>query len=336
MANFNYRQLRRDADDSLRGFGSGAFRLVLLHAGVSIGLNLVLTALNYVLELGIAQTGGLSGLGSRAILETVQSILESFVTVALPFWEIGYIAAILQLARRQAPQTRDLLTGFRYFGPVLRGMLLRYVINFVVAMVGAQVASTVFMLTPAAKALYSLAVEMESGLLDGGVDYAALLENEAYLEAMKPAIPFMLAGMLLPLIPVYYRLRMMDFVIMDQPQKGAFHALRKSMHLTKGKCIALFKLDVHFWWYYLLEILTVALCYGDLLLPIVGVELTMDTDMAMYLFYALALLCQFGLYAWKKNTVFATYALVYDDLCNAPAPAPKPQEPPNNVPWNYG
>ena len=80
-----------------------------------------------------------------------------------------------------------------------------------------------------------------------------------------------------------------------------------------------------------------ALCYGDYLLPLAGVTLPISREGAMYLFYALALVAELGLYAWKKNQVFVTYALAYDQLRDhafAQVEATQPQ-PPKSVPWQY-
>ena len=80
-----------------------------------------------------------------------------------------------------------------------------------------------------------------------------------------------------------------------------------------------------------------ALCYGDYLLPLAEVTLPISREGAMYLFYALALVAELGLYAWKKNQVFVTYALAYDQLRDhafAQVEATQPQ-PPKSVPWQY-
>lgn len=330
MASFNYKVLRADAQSAIGTAGKAATGLILLHAGVSLGLSLVITAINYALDLGIAQTGGLGGMDARTVLETIQTLLTYVQTIALPFWEMGYVFAVLRMARRQNTQNSDLLAGFRWFGPVLRATVLRGIVYFALMMVGAQIASLIFLLTPAARDVLSFSQQ----LMDAEtLDYAALLESEEYMAAMLPAVPYMLIGMLLPLIPVYYRLRMMDYVLMDEPKRGALYALIQSIRMTRKKSWALFKLDLRFWWFYLLQFLTVALCYGDVLLPMFGVELGISADGAMYLFYALALVAELALYVWRKNQVFVTYGLVYDDLRTAEPPAPKPQ--PKNVPWNY-
>lgn len=334
MATFNYKQLHADAKSAVAEFGKTATKLIAVHSGVSIGANLLLSLISYALEMGIAQTGGLSGIGTRALLETVQQFLQTILTIALPFWSMGYVFSAMQMARRQSADSVQLLTGFRYFAPVLRTNILRGIVYFGLIMFGAQIACYVFLLTPAAKDMMVVMEEILSTMENAEtIDYEALLSNEAYMQAMIPALPYMLIGALIPLIPFLYRLRMMDFALMDDPKKGAFHAFGKSMRMTRRNCLAIFKLDLHFWWYYLLQLLTLALCYGEVLLPMMGVQLDMNADLAMYLFYMVALVAEFALYVWKKNQVTATYALLYDQMRKPEIP--KPQSAPKQVPWTY-
>jgi len=335
MAKFNYKLLRADANAAVAGFGKTAVKLIAIHAGLSIGANFILSLLSYLLDMGIAQTGGLSGIGTRTLLETVQQILQTVVSIALPFWQMGYVFSALQMARGESADSVNLLVGFRHFGPILRTHILRGVVYFVLMMFGAQVACYVFLLTPAAKNVMAIMEEMLAAMDPAEpLDYEALLNNEAYMQAMMPAVPYVLAGMVLPVIPFLYRLRMMDFALMDDPGKGAFYAFGKSMRITRKNCLAIFRMDLHFWWYYLLQMLTLALGYGDVLLPLLGVQLDVNADLAMYLFYALALIAEFGLYVWKKNQVTATYVLLYDQIRKPAILQSQPQPKPQNVPWN--
>ena len=45
-----------------------------------------------------------------------------------------------------------------------------------------------------------------------------------------------------------------------------------------------------------------------------GVDLGMNEMLASFLFYALGLALQIGLYAWQKPQIIASYGLFYDDL----------------------
>ena len=312
MQSLSYSLLRPAAEDALEAARYSPRRLVVLHTGVGLTIGLILSILTYVLDLGIAQTGGLSGIGSRTTLETIQSILSLVSTILLPFWEIGYIFAALQFARRQSADTTCLYQGLRHWGVVLRGLLLRAGVVFLVIFAGAQLISTIYMMTPAAAPLYALTLELaESGITDP----YALMESEAYMALMMKAIPFVLIGVVILLLPVLYLLRFTDYVLMDRPQMGALYAMVTSFHMTKRHFKALLKLDLRFWWYYALELLVAVISYGHLILDLMGIDIGIGGDTAMFVFYIVSLAGQLGLYAWKKNAVFTTYALAYDCIC---------------------
>lgn len=333
MSTLNIKQLHTEAGEAVSGFGWQATKLILTHAGITVAANLVLSLIGYLLDLAMAQTGGLSDIGTLTLLETVQQFLQTIVTIALPFWQMGYVFAAMQMARRQSADSVHLLTGFRYFGPVLRSLIVRWTAFGAAMLLGAQLGSYLFLLTPGGGEMLlatdSILAQLESA---GTLDYVAFLENEAYIKAILPAVPFMLGGALILLVPVLYRLRMMDFVLMDAPRKGAFHAVWRSLCMTRKNILTILRLDLRFWWYYVLQMLTLVVCYGDVLLPLVGVELTIHKDVSAYLFYALALVGEFGLYVWQKNRVSATYVLLYEELRQPQPQIPKPA--PAHVPWN--
>lgn len=305
------RNLKTTAADALGRASGSPHKIALIHSAASAGLALAIAGLHFVLEQQIAGTGGLSGIGNRAMLETLQSLLQIAQFALIPFWEMGLLFVFLSASRHQAMETRDLTAGFVRFGPVFGGKLLQVALLFSAGTVGCYAGALAFSFSPFSNAFYKAA---EPYLATGTIDYAALLADEAVMASMVWMIPFALAGMLVLLIPTYYRLRLMDYVLLDQPEKGAFHALRASRQLMQGKRFDLFKLDLSFWWFYLLELLVTAICYGDMILPALGVDLGISADAAYFAFYALALVFQMGLYAWKKPYLLTTYATYYDSL----------------------
>lgn len=330
MTSFDYSRLRAEADRALHGAAISPRKLIAIHSGVTIGLGLLLSVLSYLLEQGIAGTGGLSGIGTRTILETCQMVLQLANTILLPFWAIGYIRVVLQWTAWERTDTSVLLQGFRNWGPVLRLQILQGALYILLMITGAQLASMAFLMTPAAKDVYA---QMESLLASVITDPNVLMESEAYLSACMAMAPYIVAGAVLFVVPAAYRLRFADYILMDMPQVGALRAMLVSWHLTRRRCFALLKLDLHFWWFYLAQGLIAVLGYGDLLLPMVGVELTINADAAMFGFYIAALLCEFALFVWQKNRVFTVYGLAYRQL-TAPREE-KPETQPENVPWNY-
>lgn len=308
MKNLSYTFLRPAAEEALGTSRYSPKKLVLIHTGVSLGVGLVLSVLSYVLDLGIAQTGGLSGIQNRAILQSVQAFLSVISTILLPFWEIGYIAAVLQFARRQNPDVQSLFTGLRNWGVVLRSLLLKAALVFAAMFIGAQIASFIYYMTPMGASLTEMTLE----LLESGVDPMAMLENEAYLELTMQAVPFMAVGAGILALPVLYLLRFSDYVLMDQPERGALFAVLVGVQISRRHLKALLKLDLHFWWYYGLELLAVVISYGHLILELMGIDVGIGGDTAMFVFYLVSLAGQLGLYVWKKNSVFTTFAAAYD------------------------
>ena len=328
MASFDYSQLRTEEDRALHGAAILPRKLITVHSGVTIGISLLLSVMSYLLEQEIAGTGGLSGIGTRSVLETCQTVLQLANMILLPFWAIGYIRVVLQWTTWERTDTNALLHGFRNWGPVLRLQILRGALYILLMITGAQIASMIFLMTPAARDLYAI---MEQLLESDITDPNALLENEAYLSACMAMAPYIVLGGLALVVPVAYRLRFADYVMMDIPQMGALRAMLASWHLTRRGCVALLKLDLHFWWFYLAQALIAVLGYGDLLLPLLGVNLGISADAAMFGFYIAALVCEFALFVWQKNRVFTVYGLAYRQVSAPLKEAAKPQ--PENTVW---
>lgn len=318
MSKTDRQNWRSGAAEALRKASYSPKKLALIHTAASAGLALAIAALNYLLSEQIAGTGGLAGIGNRAMLETFQSLLEMANVLLLPFWQMGLIFAFLSVSRREAAGPRDLLAGFTRFGPIFRGKVLQIVSLTGTAFIGCYLGSMVFSFTPMSQPLYEA---VEPFLAEGVIDYTVLMADKAVMASLLYSLPFMVGAMALLTVPLYYRLRMMDYILLDQPQKGAFYALRMSKMIMRGKRMALFKLDLSFWWFYVLELLITVVCYGDMLLPALGIDLGMSADAAFFAFYAVALVGQIGLYTWKKPLLLTTYARFYEDTLPRETPA---------------
>jgi len=136
------------------------------------------------------------------------------------------------------------------------------------------------------------------------------------LQIGSAAVPFLIFlgfAFAAVLIPLFYRVRFSDFAAMDGGR--ALLCMLESFRITKKKAWQIFKIDLSFWWFYLLQALSVALCYGDTILPALGVTLPMSPAVAYFLFFVAGILCQ-GLLLWRYQAqVSATYAVTYDALC---------------------
>ena len=324
-------ELRRQAGQRLEKVQSPK-RLVLIHTAVALGATLLVTGLNWLLSKQIAGTGGLSGIGLRSVLATIQSLLELAVSVCLPFWEIGLLFAVLSWVDGKNAGVPHLLQGFRRLGAVLAMRLLRGGLFLALGIAIMNLSAIVFMLTPfSAPFLEYLEPIVQEATTPEQVQ--ALLTPELVAEAAEMTLPLLVIFSVLYLaaaIPVFYRLRFADFGVMEG--KGAVRALVQSARLTQGSTLQLMKLDLSFWWYYLLLGLCVAVSVGDTLLPGLGIALPFSQDAGFFLFYVLGTVCQ-GVLLWQCcGQVNTTYALAYRTLGQPPV-MPQKAEQPVSVPW---
>ena len=291
-------------------------RVILIHTGAILLISLLLTAADFLLNRQISTTGGLSGMGMRSILTTIQSMLRLTQAVLLPFWQIGYTYYTLQVAQGKPAGISDLTEGFRRFGPVLRLKMLMAGMAVLLIFASTYVSSMLFMLTPWAAPMMQRMEELMASPMD---DQAFLEEIVAMAEDITvPVMVIFGICFLAGAIFLFFRFRLAELWLMDHPQGGALAALRESHDLMRGNWKAMLRIDLSFWWFYLLEVLVTVLCYGDVVLGTMGVEMTTDAFGSYILFYVLYLCAQLALYWWKRNEVAVTYAHAYLTLCPEP------------------
>ena len=121
----NRRELKQAAAASLSSAPGNYKRLISIHIGLTLAVTFAISIFSFVLDEMIGSTGGLGGVGTRAMLETAQSSLLMIQTVAAPFWQFGWLCTIMAVSRQETTSFDTLLTGFRRFGPYLRLMLLQ-------------------------------------------------------------------------------------------------------------------------------------------------------------------------------------------------------------------
>jgi uncharacterized membrane protein len=307
----NIQSLKDSTRHSLENADYNPRKLALLHAGVALGVSLILTILQFVLARGIDSTGGLSGIGLRTILSTAQMMLSTASLLLLPFWEMGFFRASMHIARGEPATPATLLEGLRRFMLVMRLFLIQALLYLGLMLLCVNIASTIFMLTPFSQGL----TEQLTPLVNDPVQLEQALSNPDFIAQLFPSLIPMYVIVVLVFgafaIPLFYRFRLSQFVIMDDPQTGAFAAMRISNHMMKNNCISLFKLDLHFWWFYLAQILLAVVAYLDVLLPMVGIVLPIHADVSFFLFYIIHISLSL-LLAWQYTAgVQTTYAHFY-------------------------
>ena len=95
-------------------------KIVLIYSSIVMGLALLSTLVHFVLGLQIDQMGGLSQIGTRTILSTVQSMLPLLQSLVVMCLELGYVAAMPRVARGQYASPNTLRLGFDRFWTLLR------------------------------------------------------------------------------------------------------------------------------------------------------------------------------------------------------------------------
>ncbi len=296
-------------------------QVMLVFCGIVLALCAVTTLIGGLVDARMENAGGLGNLGLRSVLSTVSTLLPFVNTFGLMVLELGLLAAALRVARRQYVSPNTLRLGLSRFFAMLRLTLLEVAAFLGLAVLCFNVGSTLFFMTPFANGM----MELLEPLVTSGTaaDPNALLElmtNDPTLtqRLFQSLIPlYLMVGLLYiaVVIPVSYKFRFAPYVLVNDPRAGAFRALFASWRLTRGCCIPLFKLDLSFWWYHVLLVLSVAVSY---LYLIPG---PLNSNVGMYLFYALYLISQLAIYYFFRARVEVSTALVFDSVCPQEKPA---------------
>jgi hypothetical protein len=93
-----------------------------------------------------------------------------------------------------------------------------------------------------------------------------------------------------------------------------------SWRMLRKNCMSLFRLDLQYWWYYLLSAIISIIGYGDLIAASLNIHLPFSSDTAFFVFYLLHLACQILLSWQTRSRITATYAVAYDTLLSGDGP----------------
>lgn len=308
MASVKPKQLHTYARQQLRQAATPYKKVVLLHTAIALGSSLLVMALNYYLSHRIADTGGLAGMGLRSVLTTLQSVLELGMFWALPFWEMGLLFCALRWAKGEDAGYGDLLQGFRRLGAVFGLQLLRGGVFFALGIALFYVCFSIFVMTPFGVPLMAF-LEPIMDAASGLSPTDALMTPEQMMTAVELMVPlFIFFGAVYIVLAavIFYRLRFAEFAVLEG--SGAARAMLGSVRITGGNALQVVKLDLYFWWFYLLQAVAVAVSYADMLLPVnIGVG-------TFFLLSVVSALCQ-GVLLWQcRADVVTTLAVAYKDF----------------------
>lgn len=309
----SFKILKKNAEERVNA-AEHAGKIVLIYAGAVTVLALLVTVVNYVLNLQIAQTGGLSNMGLRSVLSTIQSVLPMIQSAVVLCLELGYVAAMLRISRQQFASGKTLKLGFDRFWVLLRYTLIQGALYSMAALAAFWVSMQVYLLTPLSDAIMTL---VTPEMADPNVVMEVLQDPVFSAELMGAMMPLLILFCLLYVVlalPISYSLRMGRYVLIDKPGQGAVFAMKESRKMMRGSRMRLFKLDLSLWWWYAISLGATVLCYGDMLLPMAGISLPFSKDAAYFLFYGLFLAVQFLAAYFLRNRVEVVYAQVYNAL----------------------
>jgi len=308
----NLREIKEFAPERLKESPSQQ-KIVVIYAALALGLTALVTVVSHVLGLQIDNYGGLSNLGKRTMLSSMQSMLPMLQSLLTMCLDLGYIAAMLRIARGMYTSPQTLRLGFDRFWLLLRCSIFKGLIMTGVMFASMYFGILIYMMTPFSDSAVGIITPLvsQTSVLNTGI----VIDDATYALLMKAMLPaFAICGLLMLVLggPVFYNYRMVNYVIIDKPGMGAMRALSESKKMMRHNRLQLLKLDISLWWYYLPTAAAMVICYGDVLLPMLGVELPVSETVAFFGFYALYLAASFAVHFFLRNRAEVCYALAYD------------------------
>ena len=294
-------------------------KLLLIYCGVIAVLTLGVPALDLFLSDQIGTTGGLAGMRLRTVLQTIREILNLVNQFFGYFWSAGFVIAMMAMVLGREPQTRDLTGGFRRFFRVLGHIAFEFLFVVILMVAAGNLAAMLFSMSPQGGALVRELTAITSN--------PNLLTPEGLLNV--DLIPMdLLAAIALPMtiitmvifLPLYiwlsYGFRLSLYLLLDGTAPSAFQARFMSLRLMRGHKWSMLKLDLSFWWYYLLVTVITAVGYLDVILSLAGIPLPMDETVMFFGTIAAYCVLITALSLWKKAQVEASYVLAYEAIAH--------------------
>lgn len=299
--------LKKKASNRLQS-GNDPKKVVLVYAGIAALSSLVVTVVQDLLDSRISQTGGIQNIGTRSMLTTADTVLTIAQLLLVMCLTLGYTGSMLRIARGQYASPNSLKAGGERIWVLLRTRLLQMLIMTAAAFALCFLVINVCLLTPLSNRVIAV-----MGTVSAEVLLADDLALIGFYSAMLPIILIYLVT-LVPLLWYFScTYRMVDYLLIDRPQLGAFGALRESRRMMQGNMKMMLRVDLSFWWYYLLQALVSVLVYLNMVLALFSIGL--PPEVLYWGTVVLYLAADFALRYFFSNKVAVTYALFYDSLC---------------------
>ncbi len=307
MPDLSPKTLKNEARLSLASGNGNHKQIAMLYAAIVLGVSFFSALTYFITDLLILNTaGGLAGLGTTGALKSIASLIETVASVAATFLAMSLTHCAIGFARQDPMETKSLKEGFYRWGVFLRLVLLQGLMYFLFFYLATMLATTLYMLLPGVDATM---MQVEPVIMEFQAT-GVITEAQAlgFLPLLWPLVLILLAVSLVFMVPLFYSYRMSFYRIMDNNPPGARRAIAQSRVMMKGRRFKLFRLDLSFWWYYLLQglanaVLTTATVFLYDLFP--GAQLLCS-----------ALLCGVMFLIYRKYLAYVetTFAIFYDKV----------------------
>ena len=290
-------------------------KIVLIFAALITGIPLISNLISLFLSWQISGSTGLSGMGFRSMLSTLQTMLPLLINIFLLAMGLGFTGAMLRISRGQYTSPKSMKIGLDRFWVLIRATLLQSLLYAGAMFAAFYVSELIFELTPLSNSLIRTAAQVMEG---GNTDPLAMMEDPTIVmqltKAMFPLFILTFIAFLCLAFPIGYHLRLVNYILIDKPGQGAFQSMKESFRMMRGNCLRFFMVDLSMWWYYAAIVLSLVVCYGDLILSACGVALPMAPATASIIFLIAYLLILFLVTLFLEPHVQVTYALCYESL----------------------
>ena len=287
-------------------------KVVLIYAAILAAAAMAGNLAGYLLGGQISQAVGLQGMNTRAVLSTAKVVVTIAQLLLVEGLALGYCAAMLRIARGQYASGSTLKAGLERLWLLVRPRLPEGVILTAMSFALCMVVVNIYLLTPFSNRLVLSKMPLvEAGELT--TEAMLSLWSTAYQVLLPVTVLYVVA--LIPLLWYFSAVyRLVDYLLIEKPQLGALGALRESRRRMRGSMRMLLRVDLSFWWYYLLQAATKVL-YTGLILAALGVTLSVSPTVFLVAALVIYLAADFAVRYFFSNRVAVTYALFYDSLC---------------------
>ena len=290
-------ELKRASLTRLRRYGKRPYKLAFYSVAIALAVQLLVDAMGY--WVATYQGGeGLDGMGSVTMIQTVHELLSTASSLLTPLWTLGFTAAIMAFMDWQDPQDTVLLKGLRHWWDFLKLYLLEGIFMFFLMIAVIMPITYLYALTPWAKDLMNI----PDPEIVGEVKFVA-----AAVDAATPLMIIYVLALIAVLVPISYRLRFTNYMILHS-WIGVMSAMTTSFALTKGRVWTMVKLDLSFWWYYLLTGVLMGVYVAVVLL---GYNLGYSYNTIFWLAYAAYALGVLALDVFAKPRIVAANVLIF-------------------------